>query len=327
MSTKEYFPSKHFDLQELTEGVFAAIHKPRGSAYSNAGIIDLGDQTLVIDAFDSVLAASDLRKAAETLLERRIHSLILTHVHSDHWFGATAFDSSTTFFASPQTAQEYPEWSQSLIEDFKDKEQLEEWIKTTEEQLMTEQDERVKVGLQTSLERVRHTLSEIEGYQPRYPDRILREPLRMKGSKRSVEIRSFGGGHSEDDVVVLVPEDKLAFIGDIGFFNTQPFMGFCDLDKWREQLRSFHDSEFEVFIPGHGTVGTKEDLARQLDYFNVMEDLVERVVLENGSLKEAKQVVLPKPFDRWLVGGMARFEVNVEYLYKRFAGNGEEDEN
>jgi hypothetical protein len=33
----------------LAPGVYAAIAAPGGAAYSNAGIIDLGDKTLVFD--------------------------------------------------------------------------------------------------------------------------------------------------------------------------------------------------------------------------------------------------------------------------------------
>jgi hypothetical protein len=38
--------SPHFSLQPLAAGVYACIHQPGGGAYSNAGIIDLGERTL-----------------------------------------------------------------------------------------------------------------------------------------------------------------------------------------------------------------------------------------------------------------------------------------
>ena len=60
--------SPHFHVQELAQGMFACVHKSGGGAYSNAGIVDLGDQTLVIDAFDSMAAGRDLRQTAEELL-------------------------------------------------------------------------------------------------------------------------------------------------------------------------------------------------------------------------------------------------------------------
>ncbi len=59
--------SKHFTLKLLTNGVYACIHKPGGAAYSNAGIIDLGDRTLLVDTFDTLLAGRDLMHRNEFL--------------------------------------------------------------------------------------------------------------------------------------------------------------------------------------------------------------------------------------------------------------------
>jgi len=56
--------SQHFNLHELGEGIYAAIHAPGGWAQSNAGIIDLGDRTLIYDTFISPLASRDLLAAA-----------------------------------------------------------------------------------------------------------------------------------------------------------------------------------------------------------------------------------------------------------------------
>jgi cyclase len=43
--------SRHFTLEPLADGVWAAIHRVGGWAVGNAGIVDLGDATLLFDAF------------------------------------------------------------------------------------------------------------------------------------------------------------------------------------------------------------------------------------------------------------------------------------
>ena len=91
MSNDNLLESNHFTLKSLTNGVYACIHKPGGAAYSNAGIIDLGDRTLVVDAFDTVAAGHDLLQTAEALFERSVDTILLTHPHSDHWKGACSF--------------------------------------------------------------------------------------------------------------------------------------------------------------------------------------------------------------------------------------------
>ena len=54
--------TKHFFLQQLAPGVWAAIQNDKGGhAISNAGIIALGNKTVVFDASMNPDAASELK--------------------------------------------------------------------------------------------------------------------------------------------------------------------------------------------------------------------------------------------------------------------------
>ncbi len=312
--------SKHFSLERLAEGVYAAIHKPGGGAFANAGIIDLGDSTLLVDAFDTLAAGGDLRRAAEDLFQRPVETIALTHPHSDHWVGASAFEASTVLLASETTRQVTLEWGAEMVQDYQDRAAWEDELQELEEQLHSEQDERVRAGLEKSILRTRYTLAEMEQFQPRYADQTFEDKVVFQGSKREAEFCSLGGGHSEDDAVLLLPQEKIAFIGDIGFFGTQPFLGFCDLDLYREQLYFFQETDWKILVPGHGPVGGKNNVDLQLEYFDVLQELVGRVAQRGGSFEEALQIILPAPFDRWLMGGMGMFEVNVRYMFARAGG-------
>lgn len=59
---------RHFQLEQLAEGVYAAISINGTGSMSNAGIVDLGETTLIFDTFATPQAAQDLRKAAEELI-------------------------------------------------------------------------------------------------------------------------------------------------------------------------------------------------------------------------------------------------------------------
>jgi cyclase len=320
MSQKQARESKHFDLIRLADGVYACIHKTGGGASSNAGIIDLGDQTLVVDAFNTVAAGRDLRAAAEALFGRPVSTIVLTHFHDDHWVGASAFAAATLFLATEPTRAACSGEAAELVESFKDRAAWEAGLRKAEEQLATEKDDRVRVGLVNGIARMRYTLAEMADFKPRCADVAFAGTMTLHGTKRIAEVRSLGRGHSVDDVVVLLSQDGIAFIGDIGFFDTQPFMASCDIDLYRKQLRFFLDSEFQVLVPGHGAVGGKPEVERELGYFDVLEDLVGKVVRKGGSLEDALQVALPPPFDHWLMGGMNRFAGNVRYLFKHLGG-------
>lgn len=318
--------SRHFTLEKLADGVYACLHKPGGAAYSNAGIIDLGDRTVVIDAFDTMAAGRDLRKTAETLFDRPVDTLVLTHPHSDHWVGASAFEPSTTMIATQITIKVCQEWGEGMMEDFQHPEEWEEWVSEMEEQLKTEQVESKRISLENSILRTRHTMAEMAEFRPRYADQTFEDTLVLKGSKRTAELRSYGRGHSEDDAALMLLEDQIAFIGDIGFFDTQPFLGFCEFDHYLAQLNFFQASDFKILVPGHGLVAySKEYLNLQIQYMDLMADFVGKVVQSGGTFEQAKKITLPAPFDKWLVGGTGRFETNIRYLFTHFGGEVPED--
>jgi cyclase len=310
MPNNNNFESKHFTLEALRNSVYACVHKPGGAAYSNAGILDLGDRTLLVDAFNTLVAGRDLRQAAETLFGRPVDTIVLTHPHSDHWIGASAFDLSTMLLTTKTIRQVCTEWGEQIMQDFQNPAEWDEWLAEMEGKLKTERDESARLQLEKEILQIRYVLAEIAEYEPRYADQTFEDSVTFQGSKRQAELRSLGRGHSEEDIVLLLPQDSIAFIGDIGFFDMQPFLGYCDIDRYRQQLYYFQNADY----------GGKQDLALQLEYFDVMEDLVGEVAQKGGSFEEALRINLPEPFDKWLVGSQGRFKANVAYLFARFGG-------
>ncbi|MGP4080890.1 MBL fold metallo-hydrolase [Pseudalkalibacillus sp. R45] len=84
--------NKHFTLQKIKDGVFAALAKQGGGAVANAGIIDLGDQTIIFDTFNTQQAAEELKTAAQDLTLSPITCVINSHWHGDHIRGNQVFE-------------------------------------------------------------------------------------------------------------------------------------------------------------------------------------------------------------------------------------------
>src|SRR5262249_11242802 len=85
------FQSRYFTLEQVADGVYAAIVVPGTGAWGNAGIVDLGGATLVVDTFMTSGAAGDLRAAAEQVTGRTVDYVVNTHYHGDHVQGNQVF--------------------------------------------------------------------------------------------------------------------------------------------------------------------------------------------------------------------------------------------
>jgi hypothetical protein len=101
--------SRHYKLEKLTEGIYAAIHNNQGGyAICNAGIIDLGDKTVIIDPFISPAPARDLKQHAEYLTGKTITLVLNLDPHSDHTSGNQVFVPGADILSTPN-ARKYIE--------------------------------------------------------------------------------------------------------------------------------------------------------------------------------------------------------------------------
>lgn len=321
MSPRTTVPaSEYFELKMLAEGVYAAVAFEGSAARSNAGIIDLGEQTLIFDTFDSARAAEDLRAAAEQLTAREAACLIISHAHADHWCGNQAFDAQVPILTSHGIREEMPRatgWLRALKEDLS---RLEEAIQEEEAALGSETDPRWIASLELSLRNMRQRLETLPLLELRLPTWTFSGRVRFHGTRRRAELMEVAPAHTAQDLYLLLPEDRIAFIGDLGFFQCQPFMAFCEPQSWIEEIEKLERADVETFIPGHGPLGTKTDLALQKQYIAMLPELVAEAIAEGVPVEDLVQRGLPPPFGAWLHGGMLRWETNVQAMYERLSG-------
>jgi cyclase len=307
--------SEHFELQRLAEGVYAAIAIEGGAAYSNAGIIDLGDQTLIFDTFETHTAAVDLRMTAERLTGRPASWVIISHAHPDHWMGNQVFSFQTPIITTQESRAAMQMYADDILETKANLSELEELIRQEEENFRTERDSRRRISQQNMLSRLRHELAMLPDLSIRFPNQTFNCNLSFHGPLRVAELVSVGHAHTSGDCCLMLPDDRIAFLGDIGFFQSQPSMANCDPQGWTELLEKLEQSEYETLIPGHGPIGNRKDLNLQKRYIAVLEEMIGQVIADDGKLEQALEIELPEPFDAWLNRGLARFEANVRTRY------------
>ena len=315
MSMNDPLQSEHFKLHQLADGVYAAIATELGAGFSNAGLIDLGERTLVFDAFENPLAAEDLLIASQQLTGRNPSTVILSHWHPDHWGGLQVFADSS-ILATPETRTAMIPLCIEMLKDRQDPSRMEQALRETEAQLAVETEPTKCHTLQVSIARQRHDLAALPTLEPTLSNQTFTGKMVFYGSLRSVELIATGKGHTTSDCLLRLPQERVAFIGDLGFFQSQPFMPYGFPAKWVKLLNEMAGWDINTFVPGHGPLGSKADLVREAEYILALEALVAQVVQAGGSVEDALRQHLPAPFDTWQAIGH-RFEANVRASYRR----------
>jgi glyoxylase-like metal-dependent hydrolase (beta-lactamase superfamily II) len=316
------FEPTHFELQELAGGVFAALGiRPGCGTFSNAGIIDLGDQTLVFDTFELPAAGRELQQATEYLTGKPPSFIVISHSHSDHWVGNQAFDPRIPILANPVILENMPLDSAWMNEFREDPSELEAYVAEIRESLATEQDPQRRVQLQATLGRMGGLLEALPTLEPRLPDVLLSGEATFRGSQRTVLLQTVSPGHTASDIYLVLPQERIMFMGDLGFFHSQPFMAFSEPQAWQTWLQAMESSpDIDAFVPGHGATGDKADLKLQRAYIAALEAMVAQVLEEGGTVEDALARSLPAPFDDWIRAHSGRWEANMHSSFERQSG-------
>ena len=288
--------NEHFRLERLAEGIYAAIAERTGGAMSNAGIVDLGDETLVFDAFVTRAAARALRAAAEELTGRAPRFLINSHAHGDHVWGNSVFRPEATIFATSATIAAMEAEGSGDV----DPDELKSFIEENEAALAAESDELTRANIEGNLYPRKWVYEELPvGVTP--PTVALDSSLEFRGEARTVRLVSYGRAHTAGDLALICPGDRIAFLGDLGFFQDQPpyIAPDGDVAAWASCLSDLEKLQVDVYVPGHGDIGGVEHLSAKRDFLQTVVDAAREVVRDGGSIDELKQKMHETDYARW----------------------------
>ncbi|GIN86235.1 hypothetical protein J6TS2_26210 [Heyndrickxia sporothermodurans] len=285
----EKYLSKHFDLEKICEGVYAAIAKDGGGSVANAGFVDLGNQTIIFDTFNTQQAAEDLKSIAEKITNRPADWVINSHWHGDHIRGNQVFENSC-IISSQLTYEKMKEIHPSRISQQK---QDIQGLKNYIESLLEKYTQNNDASLENQINFLREMGASLPTLELVLPQLTYKNEMIFHGSKRSVKLFTLGGGHSFCDSLLYVPDDQVLFMGDLLFVDCHPsFFDESSPKKWVHILKQLDSMDIEYAFPGHGPVGTKADLRKVIDYINEI-----MVIAEETNRDE--EVNVPSKYQNW----------------------------
>lgn len=137
-----------------------------------------------------------------------------------------------------------------------------------------------------------------------------------------VELHHVGRNHSNNSTVVRFPREKIAFAVDFIPIKSMPFRDFPDayMPEWIASIEKVEAMDFETFAPGHGPLGTKQDIRDHRQFLEKLRMQVLDLARQGKSVDEVKQAVKMPEYSAW-AGYEQMFPLNVEGMYRLVQAN------
>ncbi len=228
----------------------------------NIGVVLDETGALVIDTRISHSQADEVIADVRRLTSLPVQVVVNTHGHSDHCFGNARFRPAAI------------------------------WGHVRCAEMIRNTGERQKERLIASIPEVAADVADVVLDPPEhtFEDGAV-VPIDPGG--RSVELRYLGRGHTDNDIVVLVPDAAVLFAGDLLENDATPYFGDAYPLDWPATAERLVDLATGVVVPGHGSVADQAFAVRQMTEFREVAELARLVHLGSLSLDEA---VLRTPY-------------------------------
>lgn len=284
-------------MTELASGVYACIHHVGGKAISNAGVIDNGIETIIFDSFLSPDVAEELLTVIKRLGLSPIRYVVNSHAHNDHIRGNQVFPEDARIISTSQTAALIEEWEPLQIAY--EKEHAPARFAYYDSLLQAFDGDTASREYRNILMWHPYYAVLTDSYREvrtRLPDMFVDDEMSLNGPDRQVRLISRGSGHSESDLVVYLPDDRIIFSSDIIFNDCHPYLADGSLGGLKAWLDYLASLDAILIVPGHGDYGPAEIIVEMKDYVLSIERLAEEMYEKGLSAEDARNIGVPEKF-------------------------------
>ena len=293
-------------LSDLGNNIYCYLQPDGGWGWSNAGLIADGDESLIVDTLfdeDLTLEMLDSMKSAEPKGMKNIRALINSHSNGDHCNGNNCVDTDEVISSEAtleEMSHESPEMMAALLKQAPEMGTLGKYFLEC------------------------FGSFNFEGVTKRLPNTTFTGETQRQVGDKIVELIEVGPAHTNGDILVHVPSDKVVFTGDILFIEGHPILWAGPVKNWINACDRIISMEVDFVVPGHGPVTDNRGVKAVRDYL-VYIDVESRKRFESGmsALEAAKEIDLDL-FSTW--GDGERIAVNVNSLYREYKGEEKREE-
>ena len=281
----------------------------------NSTIIVNSDHVVVVDTQNSPAAAEALIREIKAISNKPVRYVINTHWHGDHHGGNKAFLQSypgVKVIAHPNTIagiESIANKEAVMMKDF-----FGMFVAAAKSDLAAGKDKFGTPLSEVQRDQVEQYIADeeaflatlVEGFRYETPNLQVQDQYQIKDKNRTIEVRFGGRAHTDGDLYIYLPNEKILITGDL---LTTPYVvprsGYPR--DYAKLLTTLSNLDFNVLVPGHGAPEEDDRLLLIMsDFMFKVSDYAQSKMKQGigfedayGSAKQDKQLVAFRDKIKW----------------------------
>jgi glyoxylase-like metal-dependent hydrolase (beta-lactamase superfamily II) len=300
-------------LTEVGSGLHAWLQPNGLLGESNAGLVAGDGASLLVDTlWDPRLTRRMLAAMAPVIKQAPIQTLVNTHSDGDHWWGNQEV-SGVEIIATESARAVMEAESAAEMKRFG---ALAGTLRLVGS-LPFPYPRRGDVGAIADYASEALAPFSFDEVRLAPPTRTFSGELTLDVGGREVSLIEVGPAHTPGDLIVWVPDARVAIAADILFVGVTPIMWAGPLQGWVAALERLLGLGAERFVPGHGPVCGPDAVRHLIDYWRWLDQAAgERLDAGMSPPEAARELVLgdeiaERPFADWFAPERALVSVRT----------------
>jgi glyoxylase-like metal-dependent hydrolase (beta-lactamase superfamily II) len=240
-------------FQKVADGIYYATASGTMTVGANSPVIVTDTEAIVIDSEITPAAARALVADIRAITDKPVRYVIDSHYHYDHAFGNQVFGPEVQVIGHENTRKRL---LTNVMEQYTYRVSVDPVparVEALRKRIADEKDPAQKAALEQQVKNSLAYLEQVKEIKVTPPTVTLDRKMTLFRGGREIQLLYFGRGHTDTDLVVYLPKEKIVCTGDL-MESVISYMGDAYAEEWPATLDRLMTLDFDTVMPGHGVV-------------------------------------------------------------------------
>src|SRR5436309_6221800 len=240
-------------FEKVAEGIYYATASGTMNVGANSPIIVTDDEAIVIDSQITPAAARALVADLKAVTSKPVRYVVDSHYHYDHSFGNQVFPSDVQVIGHDNTRRRMLTNVMEQYTFLNSVQPVPARVEALKQRIAQETDPQQKATLERQVANSLAYLEQVKEVKVTPPNLTFDQTMTLYRGGREMRLLYLGRGHTDTDVVVFLPRERIVCTGDL-MESVVSYMGDSYPEEWIGTLERLKSLDFDTVIPGHGVV-------------------------------------------------------------------------